>query len=53
VADYFEKAGRKVSWQKLGEEFESHRFRFQIVDQGEHADQRWHDELREWDKCRK
>jgi type III restriction enzyme len=46
VANYFEKAGRKVSWQKLGEEFESHRFRFQIVDQGEHADQDWRDELR-------
>ena len=46
VADYFERAGRKVTWQQLGEEFEDHTFRFQILDEGEYADRDWRDDLR-------
>ena len=47
VADYFEQTGREVPWQKLGEEFESHRFRFQILDEGDYADRDWRDALKE------
>jgi len=46
VASYFGKTGHKVPWQKLGEEFENHQFRFQILDEGEYADKDWRDELR-------
>jgi type III restriction enzyme len=46
VADYFEKTGHKVSWQKLGEEFAEHTFRFQILDEGDYADRDWKEELR-------
>src|SRR5256885_10355992 len=34
IADYFEKVGRKVTWQKLGEGFDHQRFRFQVLDEG-------------------
>jgi type III restriction enzyme len=46
VASYFEQAGRKVSWQKLGEEFAEQTFRFQILDEGDYADRDWREELR-------
>ncbi len=46
VAGFFEQAGRKVPWQKLAEEFESHEFRFQILDEGEYADRDWRDDLK-------
>jgi type III restriction enzyme len=46
VAAYFEKTGRKVSWQQLGEGFENHRFRFQVLDEGDYADKDWRDDLR-------
>jgi type III restriction enzyme len=45
VADYFEKLGRSVSWQELGEDFQNHQFRFQVLDEGEYADRDWRDEL--------
>jgi len=32
IADYFEKVGEKVTWQKLGEGFDHHQFRFQVFD---------------------
>lgn len=44
VASYFEKAGKAVSWQKLGEGFENSTFRFQVLDQGEDED--WKEALR-------
>src|SRR5205085_10216243 len=34
IAGYFEKMGKKVSWQKLGQGFDKHQFRFQILDEG-------------------
>jgi type III restriction enzyme len=45
VAEYFEKLGRSVSWQELGEDFQNHQFRFQILDEGQYADRDWRDEL--------
>jgi hypothetical protein len=35
--------GKKVSWQKLGEGFDKHEFRFQILDEGLYDS--WKDEL--------
>ena len=45
VANYFEGAGRRVSWQQLGEEFAEHTFRFQVLDEGEYVDRSWRQEL--------
>ena len=45
VADYFTRVGRQVTWQELGEGFEKHCFRFQILDQGDYADRDWRDDL--------
>jgi type III restriction enzyme len=45
VARFFEKAGRKVSWRKLGEDFQDHVFRFQILDQAQEYGRTWEDEL--------
>lgn len=47
VATYFEKTGHKVSWQKLGEEFAEHTFRFQILDEGDYADRDWKEALQQ------
>ena len=46
VAGYFEKVGRKVPWQKLGEDFQDETFRFQVLDEGEYADKDWQDDLK-------
>lgn len=46
MASYFEQAGKKVSWQQLGEGFESHQFRFQVLDEGDYEDKNWRDELK-------
>ena len=35
--------GKEVSWQKLGEGFDQHQFRFQILDEGLYES--WRDEL--------
>lgn len=43
IARHFEKMGKKVSWQKLGEGFDKHEFRFQILDEGLYDS--WKDEL--------
>jgi len=47
VAGYFEKVGKKVSWQKLGEDFQDHVFRFQILDESQPLGRDWRDELGE------
>ena len=45
VADYYQKVGRRVSWQQLGKDFKDHVFRFRILDQqGEHG-RDWKDDL--------
>jgi len=46
LADYFEKVGKKVTWQELGEGFENQQFRFQILDEGEYKDRDWRDDLK-------
>jgi hypothetical protein len=43
IAGHFEKIGKEVSWQKLGEGFDKQEFRFQILDQGPYDG--WKDEL--------
>jgi type III restriction enzyme len=46
VANYFEKVGRKVPWQKLAAAFEDETFRFQVLDEGEYTDRDWRDDLK-------
>lgn len=48
VARYFGKIGHKVSWQKLGEDFENETFRFQVLDEGEYEDRDWRDDLKKF-----
>ena len=43
IAGCFEKIGKSVSWQKLGEGFDQHQFRFQVLDEGLYES--WRDEL--------
>jgi len=45
VAGYFEKAGRRVPWQQLGEEFKDHQFRFQVLDEAEELGSDWRELL--------
>jgi len=45
VAEYFEKAGHRVPWQQLGEEFKDHQFRFQVLDEAEELGHDWHELL--------
>jgi len=44
IAKRFTDIGKKVSWQKLGEGFDQHQFRFQILDEGLYDS--WRDELK-------
>ena len=44
IAKRFSELGRKVSWQKLGEGFDKHQFRFQILDEGLYDS--WREELK-------
>ena len=46
VASYFGKIGRRVSWQKLGKDFQDETFRFQVLDEGEYEDRDWRDDLK-------
>lgn len=45
VARVFEEIGKQVTWQELGEGFDEHCFRFQILDQGDYADRDWREDL--------
>jgi hypothetical protein len=45
VASFYTKAGRQVTWQKLGEDFKDHVFRFQILDEAQQYGSNWSDEL--------
>jgi len=47
VAEYFEKVGRQVTWQQLGEGFKDHVFRFQILDEAQDVGRDWKDQLRD------
>ena len=46
VAGFFDHVGKQVSWQQLGEDFENHVFRFQILDEAQEYGRDWKDELR-------
>ena len=48
VAAYFGKIGRKVSWQKLGKDFENETFRFQVLDEGKYEARDWRDDLKKF-----
>ena len=48
VASYFGKVGRRVSWQKLGKDFQDETFRFQVLDEGEYEDRDWRDDMRKF-----
>ena len=45
IAKVFEDVGREVTWQKLGEGFANHEFRFQILDEGKYAHKDWDEDL--------
>ncbi|MDZ4841377.1 MAG: DEAD/DEAH box helicase family protein [Hyphomicrobium aestuarii] len=45
IAKVFTDVGRKVSWQRLGEEFKDHQFCFHVLDQTQDAGRDWKDEL--------
>jgi len=47
VASYFEKVGKRVPWQRLGEDFHDHQFRFQILDEASEHGSVWRDRLME------
>lgn len=47
VASYFDQAGRKVTWQQLGEGFADHKFRFQVLDEAQPSGRDWADELKD------
>lgn len=47
VANYFEKVGRKVPWQKLAKDFKDEQFRFQVLDEGDANAKDWKDTLRQ------
>ena len=47
VAKFFTRAGKRVSWQKLGADFKDHVFRFQILDEAQEHGRNWQDVLNE------
>jgi type III restriction enzyme len=46
IARYFGEVGRRVSWQKLGKDFQDETSRFQVLDEGEYEDKDWRDDLK-------
>ena len=47
VAGYFDRVGKKVTWQQLGADFKDHVFRFQVLDEAQPLGRDWQDELRD------
>jgi hypothetical protein len=47
VAGYFDRVGKKVTWQQLGKGFKDHMFRFQVLDEAQPFGRDWRDELRD------
>jgi hypothetical protein len=47
IADVFNSIGRRVTWQKLGEDFHDHVFRFQVLDEAQDFGRNWEDELQD------
>jgi type III restriction enzyme len=48
IAGFFDKTGKKVPWQQLGQDFKDHVFRFQILDEAQMLGRDWRDELRDF-----
>ena len=46
IANYCQKVGYNVPWQKLAAEFEDETFRVQVLDEGEYTDRDWRDDLK-------
>ena len=46
VAGFFEKVGKRVTWQQLGQDFKDHVFRFQVLPHSSELGRDWQDELR-------
>ncbi len=46
LAEFFNKVGHQVTWQKLAEDFSDNRFRVYVIDEGEYKDHTWRDELK-------
>jgi len=44
-ANYFNQAGHRVTWQKLGEDFKDHQFCFQVLDEAQPNGRQWRDIL--------
>jgi hypothetical protein len=47
VAKHFTELGKRVTWQKLGQEFKDHTFCFHILDEAQDHGRDWKDELRD------
>jgi type III restriction enzyme len=47
VAKVFDEVGQEVPWQQLGEDFQNHVFRFQVLDEAQDLGRDWEDELRD------
>ncbi len=47
LAEFFNKIGHQVTWQKLAEDFSDNRFRVYVIDEGEYKDHTWRDELKQ------
>jgi type III restriction enzyme len=47
LAEYFNKVGHRVPWQKLAEDFSDNRFRVYVLDEGDYQDRDWKDELKQ------
>jgi len=46
VARLFSEVGKRVTWQKLGEEFKEHHFCFHVLDEAQEQGRDWKDELK-------
>ena len=46
IADYLTKLGHEAPWQQLTKDLSESNFRVPVVDEGEHGDQTWKDDLR-------
>lgn len=47
IADVFDEVGHEVPWQQLGQDFQNHIFRFQVLDEAQDLGRDWQDELRD------
>ena len=48
IGKTFQEVGQQVTWQELGVGFQDETFRFQVLDQGEYADEDWRGDLQKF-----